>query len=167
MKTILMMVATTGSNHELSEKMAEIFKNEGHKVDILNLEKEDLPLFTPPRRAESVPDCVARITDQAHAASGFVFVGPEYNGSMPPVFNNAMAWISTSGSGNWRDAFNGKIALLATSSGGPGTKFQGAMTQQLNHIGTIVLPRMISINGKKPFNQDSAQKIIKQFLSLL
>ena len=167
MSKVLMFVGTTGSNKMLADQIAEVFSEEGVDVESIHLEQEGLPLFTPARQKKGAPDCVMKITQKAKEASGFVFVGPEYNGSIPPVFNNALAWISTSGGSDWRVAFNGKIAALATSSGGPGFKYQTAMTQQLNHIGAIVLPRMISVTGSKPFKKESAQAIIKQLISRL
>ena len=162
-----MFVATKATNKVLADQLEEIFKEENIEVESIHLETEDLPLYTTTRQKEGAPACIMSITQKAQEADGFVFVGPEYNGGMPPVFNNAMAWISTSGGSDWRAAFNGKMAMLGTSSGGPGAKYQAAMAQMLNHIGAIVLPRMVSISGHKPFKKESAQAIIKQFINKL
>ena len=40
-----------------------------------------------------------------------IIVAPEYNGVMPPVLNNAMAWTSRA-TKNWRDAFDDKDVLV-------------------------------------------------------
>ena len=53
------------------------------------------------------------------STSSFVFCGPEYNGSIPPIISNTIAWISVS-TEHWRDGFKDKNAFIATSSGGPG-----------------------------------------------
>ena len=91
---------------------------------------------------------------------------PEYNGSIPPIVNNAIAWIS--GSTNyWRDAFNNKITLIATSSGGPGTKFITAMKSQFEYLGCIVMPRALSSNESNPLNIESTEKILKQFIKII
>ena len=64
-----------------------------------------------------VLDLATRIID----LKAFIIVAPEYNGVMPPVLNNAMAWTSRA-TKNWRDAFDDKIVALATHSGGGGVK---------------------------------------------
>ncbi len=166
MSKILVFVATNGTNKSLAENVGEILNEHGQKYEMVFLESENLPMYTTTRQKEGCPGRIAEITEVAKAAKGFIFVGPEYNGSMPPVFNNLMAWLSTSDK-DWRMAFNGKFSLLATSSGGPGMKYQMAMGQMLNHIGSVVIPRMISVNGGKPFNSESANAIIKQFLGHL
>ena len=77
--------------------------------------------------------------------------------------NNAIAWIS----GNtdyWRDAFNNKTALIATCSGGVGTKFVNVMKTQLEHLGCVVMPRAISSNESNPLNIKSTEKILKHFI---
>jgi chromate reductase len=99
-------------------------------------------------------------------ARSLVFCAPEYNGSMPPIVNNAIAWVSRSGSEDWRAAFNGKPAVVATHSGGGGLKVTQAMRAQLEHLGAIVLPRPIITNYQKVFNQDSAVAILTQLKKL-
>lgn len=167
MKKILMFVATKGSNLELAQRLEDVFKTKGQQVDMINLEEEDLPLYTTTKHKQGVPKRIAEISKMANEASGFVFVGPEYNGSAPPVMNNIMAWISVSGGKDWRAAFNGKVAMLATSSGGPGARYQSAMTQQLNYIGAIVLPRMVFVFGKKAYDQEEGEAVVDQLLSLI
>ena len=97
---------------------------------------------------------------------GLIICAPEYNGSTPPILNNAIAWISCS-TDYWRDAFSDKIALVGTSSGGPGTKFIATMKMQLEHLGCVVIPRAISSNNSSPMNPDSINNILNQFIRLL
>ena len=97
---------------------------------------------------------------------GIIICAPEYNGSTPPIVNNAIAWISTT-TDYWRDAFNKKIALIGTSSGGPGTKYITTMKLQMEHLGCVVMPRAISANKSNPLNPKSTNKILKQFIDLI
>ena len=97
---------------------------------------------------------------------GIILCGPEYNGSSRPIITNAISWVSVS-TKNWRDAFNNKVSLIGTSSGGPGTKFLISMKMQLEHLGSIVMPRTINVNSSNPLNKESAKKILNQFISLL
>ena len=68
---------------------------------------------------------------------------------------------------NWRQVFNGKIALLATHSGGSGNNLIQSLRIQLNHLGTIVLPRTIIDNGESEFEMKPAKEKIQQLIDLL
>ena len=79
---------------------------------------------------------------------------------------NAITWISLT-TNNWRDCFNGKVALVGTNSGGDGLRFLASFRSQLEYLGTIVVPKTISVNDKKEFNQDSAERTIQNLIDLL
>lgn len=85
---------------------------------------------------------------------------------MPPVLSNALTWVSVK-SKNWRDAFNGKFAIIATHSGGNGFRFLLAIRSQLEHMGTNVLSRTISVSKDIPLNKDSARKILNSFVKII
>ena len=77
-----------------------------------------------------------------------------------------IAWISVS-TDYWRDGFNKKISLIASSSGGGGAKYFIAMKNQLEHLGSVVMPRGIQISSSNPLNEESTKKILKHFINLL
>ena len=77
-----------------------------------------------------------------------------------------ISWISVS-TNNWRDAFNNKISLIGTSSGGPASRFISSMKIQLEHLGSIVMPRTINISKAVQFNEKLAEKILTKFVDLL
>ena len=60
-----------------------------------------------------------------------------------------------------------KIALIGTHSGGGGDKFFRSMKIQLEHLGSIVMPRPITVNNSSSLKKDSAEKILKQFINLI
>ena len=99
-------------------------------------------------------------------SSGFIFCAPEYNGSIPPVLTNLIAWISVS-TDQWREVFTGKKALLGTHSGGGGNNIIQSMKIQFGHLGTIVLPRTIVVNSYTKFNPKSSLEKIEQLIDLL
>ena len=68
---------------------------------------------------------------------------------------------------NWRLVFNGKIGLIATHSGGGGNNLVQSLRIQLNHLGTLVLPRTIIVNSKIKFDINSAKEKVKQLIELL
>jgi NAD(P)H-dependent FMN reductase len=85
---------------------------------------------------------------------------------VPPVLSNAITWISVK-SKNWRDAFNGKFAVIGTHSGGDGFRFLTAFRSQLEYMGTNVLARTISITKEKPLNEDSVKRILQGLVDLV
>jgi chromate reductase, NAD(P)H dehydrogenase (quinone) len=95
----------------------------------------------------------------------FIIIAPEYNGVMPPVLNNAMAWTSRS-TKDWRDAFNEKTVGLATHSGGSGTKGLQAMRMMFQHLGANVIAREILTTYEKPLNEETANNMIIQLIKL-
>ena len=90
----------------------------------------------------------------------------EYNGSIPPNLTNLIAWISVCNK-DWRLAFNYKTALIATHSGVGGFNLIQSLRIQLNHIGTLVLPRTITVNNKIKFDKESSTEKILELIKFL
>lgn len=161
MKKLAVIVCSLGKNTELGDKITEIAESEGHQVDTINLVTKELPLYSTKVEELGIPSKAKELADKFRAASSLVVVAPEYNGSMPPVLNNAIAWVSRSGD-DWRQAFNGKSVLIATHSGGGGAHVLMAMRQQLSYIGANVVGRQILTNYSKKLNEDSVRDCLKQ-----
>ena len=128
-----------------------------------------LPLYTDKvfsEEKDSFKEEVLYLIKKMKTADGLIICAPEYNGSIPPIISNTIAWISTS-TNSWRDSFVNKIALIATYSGGGGDKFFRSMKIQLEHLGVLVMPRGIHVNNSSPLKKDSAKKILKQFINLI
>lgn len=159
---ILFISATRNNNQKLRDTLSELALEMGLKGESICLEDFDLPVYTPSREAKGIPDEALRLTDFFTKASGLVFIAPEYNGSIPPILNNAIAWISRSGSEDWRSAFNGKPVVVGTHSGGGGIKVCQAMRSQLEHLGSVVLPRHVVTHFSKQLNKESAMAILTQ-----
>ena len=169
MKKILIVSATKNSNFALSKKLEKISTKLGANARTISLENFLLPLYVNNLETDiknQNEETINKLSKYFIETDGIIFCAPEYNGSIPPIVVNAIAWISVT-TENWRDGFNNKIALICTSSGGPGMKFLSSMRLQLEHLGSIVLPRTISINKSNPLNEDSAGKILNQFIKLL
>ena len=169
MKQALIISATSFSNYDLSINIKKILENFSVDCEILNLESYDLPLFTAKTYKDDkkkIRQKTSEITEKFINATGIIFCAPEYNGSIPPIITNCIAWISVS-TDYWRDSFNNKFGLIASSSGGEAMKYNTAMKNQLEHLGVIVLPRVINISSTKSFNVTSAEKILLKFANLL
>ena len=168
MKNILIVSATLNNNYKLAEQLKKIINKEAN-VTLISLENYDLPIYTEnvfDQHIKSYQGTIEELTKYFIDNQGIIICAPEYNGSTPPIVNNAIAWISTT-TKYWRDAFNNKIALIATNSGGPGTKYSTIMKLQMEHLGCVVMPRAISANKSNPLNIESTTKILKKFIALI
>src|SRR5210317_1520696 len=99
---VLILVASQGMNVKLAEALAEEVANQGGKSEICNLVDLKLPLY--PCESPEAEKLTKELTDKVNEAKALIAVAPEYNGSLPPALNNAIAWISVT-SKEWRDAF--------------------------------------------------------------
>lgn len=162
----LVISATRGNNHKLSQTIEKSAQELEMETKVICLEDYDLPVYTPTREKDGIPAAAIELTKLFSSASSLIFCAPEYNGSIPPIVNNAIAWISRSGSEDWRMAFNGKPAVVATHSGGGGLKVTQAMRAQLEHLGAVVIPRPIVTNFQKELNPESAVAILTQLKAL-
>lgn len=168
MKNILIVSATLKSNYKLAKQLKKIIDQEAN-VTVISLENYDLPVYTEKvfdKYIKSYKNTIEKLTKYFIDNQGIIICAPEYNGSTPPIVNNSIAWISTT-TKYWRDAFNNKIALIATNSGGPGTKYTTIMKLQMEHLGCVVMPRSISANDSNPLNIESTKKILKKFIELI
>ena len=166
MINILIVSATSGNNLILAKEIKNVSENKKVKVTIVNLEEYVIPLYTTAKNNKIIPSEIGLLTKKFINTDAFIFCAPEYNGSIPPILTNLIAWISVSTS-HWRDVFNGKIGLLATHSGGLGTNILRSMRIQLEHLGVLVLPRTIVVNKNSNFNAESCKNKIEQLISLI
>jgi len=120
MKQVTVIAASDGKNMVLAKKFETQLKELGAQVKLVDLVSLDLPLYTS-KATQKGADLLAPLKDEL-SAQAFVFVGPEFNGGIPPALTNFFSWASTS-SKDWRQHFNAKKAALATHSGGEGALF--------------------------------------------
>jgi len=165
MTQIAIVSATSGNNLKLAGKLEEVAKNKGATTVLINLEDLNLPVYTPPAEEEGIPEKAKELAKILIESQGMIFLAPEYNGSIPPITNNAVAWVSRTGD-DWRGAFNNKFAVVGTHSGGGGLKVCQAMRAQLEHVGCNVLARNVITNYSKELNPESADAIIGTLIDL-
>ncbi len=163
---INIITASTGNNLNLANQIAEILKGLEVEYRVTSLVDYQLPLYTPTEHKNGIPAKALELTNEFKASTSFVMIAPEYNGTLPPVLNNAISWISVSGDDDWRSAFNGKFGLIATYSGGPGLKVQLAMKQMFEHLGLNTMARTISNHGGKEFNEKTTTALLKKLIAV-
>ncbi len=166
MLKIGILVASAGNNRKLGSRLQELASEQNIETEMINLVDLDLPLYsTTEEERNGIPDTAKDLAEQILALNAFIIVAPEYNGVMPPVLNNAMAWTSRS-TDSWRDAFNEKIVGLATHSGGGGAKGLQAMRIMFQHLGANILARELLTTYEKPLSESSVKKMIEQLVKL-
>jgi len=165
MPSFLIVSATTGNNLKLAELLAPIAQAAGADTELVRLPNLELPLYVPGAEESGIPEAAKSLTAKLDAADALVLLAPEYNGSIPPIVSNAIAWMSLIGD-DFRKAFNGKFAVVGTHSGGAGFKITEAMRSQLNHLGMIVLARTFTTSYQKEQSEVSAKAIFEQLVGL-
>ena len=166
MSKIGILVASAGNNRKLGSRLQELATSLNVETQIINLVDLNLPLYSTVEEERSgIPDTAKDLAEQILALNAFIIIAPEYNGVMPPVLNNAMAWTSRS-TDSWRDAFNDKIVGLATHSGGGGAKGLQAMRIMYQHLGANILARELLTTYEKPLSENSANIMIDQLVKL-
>lgn len=91
-----------------------------------------IPVYDGDVEAAGMPPAVAALKDRVAAAKGLLLVTPEYNGSMPGAFKNAIDWMSRP-SADIARVFGGVVAGLIGATPGPG----GTMLSQAAWVGVL------------------------------
>ncbi len=165
---VLIVSSTKGNNLKLANSLAEVCSELQMESEVINLEDYGLPLYTPEQEsAHGVPQVAHELGELFKKSSALIFCAPEYNGTTPPILNNAIAWLSRTDEGDWRSSFNGKFSIVATHSGGGGAKVLNALRSMLEHLGSVVLPRTILTTYSIPLKKDSAHAILEQLKSFI
>ena len=164
MGNLLILAASTGKNLDLAMNIQATAESMKHTVEVLDLCSLQIPLYTPEteekfKGLEAIQKCM----DSILSCDGLIVCAPEYNGLMPPVLNNLIAWVSIQ-STNFRLLFNKRNVGLATVSGGGGQQVILSMRMQFSYLGSNVLGRSIMLNKNKTLNPESVNEMIKGVL---
>ena len=97
----------------------------------------DIPLYNGDiEENEGIPRVVQSLKDRIAAADGLLLVTPEYNGSIPGVFKNAIDWLSRPPSDMGRVFSDKLVALMGATPGRGGTRLgQAAWLPVLSNLG--------------------------------
>ena len=161
-KEIIIISASCGKNLELSKKFLEKSSEMKISSEILDLTTLDIPLFNPRIHSkENVPVKILAIKEKLFATEKWIICAPEYNGSIPPILTNFIAWLSISGD-DFRNLFNGQPIAIATFSGGIGLELLTSLRIQLVHLGSQVLGRQLFSSFSKPVDSKTIEDIIQR-----
>ena len=167
MSDVLIFAASDNNNLKLSKAVGEIAKSKGYSSEVIDLSTLGLPLYTNATAKENdTPKAVLDIIAKMAATKAMAIFTPEYNGGLPPVLTNFIAWISRSDDKNWRQSFNGKKFIIGTHSGSGGLHALMALRTQLSYLGGVVMGRQIHTHFKKELNPSSVEAIFDQINAL-
>jgi NAD(P)H-dependent FMN reductase len=162
---MLVLSASSGQNLELARAFVAESEGQGVPVEHIHLPDLDLPLYGTRYGAHGPGPGLERLEQALRNHGSLIICAPEYNGSIPPLLTNAIAWLSVT-TPDFRALFNQRRVALATHSGGGGQKVLLAMRQQLAHLGCLVLGRELLSNPEKPANPDTITALVNQLQQL-
>ena len=133
--TIISGTNREGSNtYKIAEQYRQLFTRRGLDVQMLSLEHVN-PL---------AKDDQFRLVEEKvlNPTSKFIFVSPEYNGSIPGILKLVID------SANWKKAWRDKKAMLVGVSTGRAGNLRGMdhLVSILHHMHIRVMPHMIPIS---------------------
>ena len=165
-KDLIIIAASCGKNLELSQKFQEKSIELKINSEILDLTTFDIPLFNPRiHTKENIPVEIIKIKEKLFATEKWIICAPEYNGSIPPILSNLIAWLSVSGD-DFRNLFNGQPIAIATFSGGVGLELLTSLRIQLVHLGSQVLGRQLLSSFNKPVDMKTVEEIIQRLTQM-
>ena len=162
---VLVIAASNGENLKLAQRFVDQTRALGSTADLLDLTTLELPLFTPRVKEQGMPNGIQALQQQLMAAPRWVICAPEYNGSIPPVLTNALAWLSVQGD-DFRVLFNGRPIAMASFSGGNGMELLVALRIQLTHLGAQVVGRQLLSNYAKPAKDESIADLMQRLMQM-
>ena len=131
-------------NRKLAALAARVAQATGANVDHAQMRDFDVPSYDGDvEKATGIPKGADELRRRLIACDAFIVSSPEYNGSMPGMFKNAIDWAS-----RFRpQPFDTKQCLLmsASPSMGGGNRGLWALRMPLEHLGARVYPDMFSL----------------------
>ena len=163
---LIIISASSGKNLELAKSFEQKAKVLNLSAEILDLTTLGIPLYNPRiHNKGEIPEEIKIIKERLFKINKWIICAPEYNGSIPPILSNFIAWLSVSGD-DFRNLFNGQPIAIATFSGGHGTQLLTSLRIQLVHLGSQVLGRQLLSSYSKPIDMKTIEDIIQRLLQM-
>ncbi len=144
----------------------------GADVNVIDLRDFPMPVYDADMQDGGAFDEHAlRLQDVFNDADGFLIASPEYNGSIPGGFKNAIDWASRANDKyKMYEPVKGKTAALITASPGQfgGLRCMGHLRAVFSLMGVYVLPSEVAVPfvGQK-FDGDGTEMTDEKMRSIL
>ncbi|WP_127530939.1 NADPH-dependent FMN reductase [Paenibacillus kobensis] len=121
-----------------AEYAAGRLTRQGHTVQLFDLYKQPLPMYSPDAGAD---DSAVKLQRAMQEADAVILTTPEYHGSISGALKNALDYLGQS-------HFSGKAVLSISSAGGPiGVSSLQQLQAIVRNLHGINSPEWISIGG--------------------
>ncbi len=162
----ILAIAGSYREHSYNRRVLQIAvdaaKNAGAEVTVVDLRDFPMPIFNADDVEEKGFDNSAlKFQDLLNDSDGLLICSPEYNGSIPGGFKNAIDWATRSNDKyKMYEVFKGKTAAIMTASPGQfgGLRCIAHLRGVLTIMGVSVLPNEVAVTfvGQK-FEGDSPE----------
>ena len=130
-------------NEILRRHMSTKLREAGVEVTDLSLADFDMPIFNEDLEAEHTPEAARRLAEAFRSHDIIFLATPEYNGGVPPLVVNTIAWLSRQKPSPFRHAVFG---IGGVSSGKYGTIWSlSHLRDSLSKIGALVVPTLLGV----------------------
>jgi chromate reductase len=130
-------------NRRLQVHMGRRLREAGAEVTDLDLADFPMPIFNEDLEPDNVPETAGALAALWREADIIFIATPEYNGGLPPLLVNTIAWLSRQKPSPFRHAVFG---IGGVSSGKYGTIWALSHLQDsLGKIGGLVVPGLLGI----------------------
>ena len=130
-------------NEILRRHMSAKLREAGVAVTDLSLADFDMPIFNEDLEAEHTPEAAVRLAELFRTHDIVLIITPEYNGGVPPLTANTIAWISRQKPSPFRHAIFG---IGGVSNGKYATIFSlSHLRDSLSKVGALVVPTLLGV----------------------
>lgn len=130
-------------NRVLQAHMGRQLEQAGVAVTAIDLGDFDMPIFNEDLEPDHIPEAAGRLAELFRSHDIVFIATPEYNGGVPPLVVNTVAWLSRQKPSPFRHAVFG---IGGVSSGKYGTIWSlSHLRESLTKIGTLVVPTLLGI----------------------
>jgi FMN reductase len=128
----------------------------GAHVDLLDVRRLDLPLYTGDARASPG---VAELVDRAAAADAMIWSSPMYHGTVSGAFKNALDWLQPLGDRDPPFLTGKPVALIATAAGVQGLQAINTMEFVVRALRGWTVPFVVPLSRSyQAFGPDGAPR---------
>lgn len=130
-------------NRLLQQHVGDKLSAAGVSVNAIDLGDFDMPIFNEDLEPDQVPAAAGRLAELWRSHDIVFIASPEYNGGVPPLLVNTLAWLSRQKPSPFRHAIFG---IGGVSSGKYGTIWSlSHLRDSLSKVGCLVVPTLLGI----------------------